>query len=183
MRMSSQLTWFEISNECGRSGSPESRARTPMMCAAEARKRFGHGERRNSSFEPMWRGATATNNKTRSATRRAARRFELPLRLAIAVDGDAVKLHPVIDEAEAELLGDALLKRLQLFVDELDDLAGLDVDQVVVVRVRSSFVAGAAVAELVSFEDACLFEQPHGAVDGGDRNLRIDRGGTLVERL
>ena len=49
-----------------------------------------------------------------------------------AVEGDAVELHAVVDEAEAELLGDALLQRLELVVDELDDLAGLDVDQMVV---------------------------------------------------
>jgi hypothetical protein len=40
----------------------------------------------------------------------------------------------VIDEAEAELLGDLALQRLELVVDELDDVAGLDVDQMVVMR-------------------------------------------------
>ena len=38
----------------------------------------------------------------------------------------------MVDEAEAELLGDPLLQRLELVVDELDDVAGLDVDQMVV---------------------------------------------------
>ena len=37
----------------------------------------------------------------------------------------------MVDEAEAELFGDALLEHLQLVVDELDDIAGLDVDQMV----------------------------------------------------
>ena len=39
----------------------------------------------------------------------------------------------MIDEAEAEPLGDPLLQRFQFVVDELDDVAGLDVDQMVVV--------------------------------------------------
>ena len=39
----------------------------------------------------------------------------------------------MIDEPEAELLGDALLQGFELIVDELDDIAGLDVDQMVVV--------------------------------------------------
>ena len=53
-------------------------------------------------------------------------------RLAVAVEGDAVELHAMVDEAKAELLGDPFLQRFELIVDELDDVAGLDVDQMVV---------------------------------------------------
>ena len=42
----------------------------------------------------------------------------------------------MVDEAEAELFGDALLQHLELIIDELDDVAGFDVDQMVVVRFR-----------------------------------------------
>ena len=42
-------------------------------------------------------------------------------RLAVAVERDAVKLDAMVDEAEAELLGDALLKKLQFLIHELDD--------------------------------------------------------------
>src|SRR5215210_7664790 len=94
---------------------------------------------------------------------------------AIAVEGDAVKLHSVIDEAEAELLGDALLKRLELFIDELDDIARFDVDQVIVMGIRRRLVARSAVAELVPLENARLFEQAHRAIDRRDRNVRVDR--------
>ena len=104
-------------------------------------------------------------------------------RSAAAVEGDAVQLHAMVDEAEAELLGDPLLQRLELLVDELDDLAGLDVDQMVVMRVRRGFVARAAVAELVALEDSGLLEQADGAVDRGDRDLGVDRRGALVQRL
>ena len=89
----------------------------------------------------------------------------------------------MIDQAEAELGGDAPLQLLQLLVDELDDVAGLDVDQVVVMGLGRRFVAGAAVAEIVALEDARFLEQAHGAVDGGDRDAGIDRGGAGVERL
>src|SRR5690606_7771096 len=67
--------------------------------------------------------------------------------------------------------------------DEFDHVAALDVDQMVVVRLGRCLIAGAAVAEVVTVENARLFEQAHGAVDGGDRNLRIDRGGPLVQLL
>ena len=40
----------------------------------------------------------------------------------------------MVDEAEAEPLGNALLQRLQLVVDELDDVARIDVDKMIVVR-------------------------------------------------
>ena len=59
--------------------------------------------------------------------RRAARAF-IRTRLPLSIERDSVKLHSVIYEAKAELLGDALLKRLELVVYELDDVPGLDVD-------------------------------------------------------
>ena len=46
-------------------------------------------------------------------------------------------------------IGDLLLEPLDLLVVELDDLAGADVDQMVVVGGGRFFVAGAAIAELV----------------------------------
>jgi len=96
---------------------------------------------------------------------------------------DAVQLHAVIDQAEAELLGDPALERLQLLVDELEDVAGLDVDEMVVMGLRRSLVTGAAVAEIVPLQYAGLFEQADGAVDGGDRDAGIDGGGAAVEGL
>ena len=89
----------------------------------------------------------------------------------------------MVDEAEAELLGDPLLQRFEFFVDELDDAAGFDIDQMVVMSVRRGFVARTAVAELVAFEDARFLEQANGPVDGRDRDLRVDGGGALMQRL
>ena len=103
--------------------------------------------------------------------------------LLLAVDGDAVQLHPVVDEPEAELFRDPLLKLLELLVDELDDIAGLDVDQMVVMGLGRGFVAGPAVAEIMTLQNAGFLEQAHRPIDGRDRDAAVDRRGPLVQRL
>src|SRR3954465_9511991 len=118
-------------------------------------------------------GAIAANSASAPTTRATAR--ALGLRLAIATEGDAVKLHAMVDQAEAELLRDPLLQCLELIVDEFDDITGLNVNQMVVMVLGRGFVPGPAVAELVPLQDASLFEQANGTVDGRDRNVGIDR--------
>src|SRR5688572_33465856 len=103
--------------------------------------------------------------------------------LAIAFKRYAVQFHPMIHQPEAELFGDHPLQPLEIFVDEFDDLAGLDVDQMVVMSVRRRLIAGAAIAELVPLEDSGLFEQADRSIDGRDRDFGVDRGGALMERL
>ena len=102
---------------------------------------------------------------------------------ALAVNRNAIEFHAVIDEAIAELFGDPPLEHLELLVDEFDDLAGLDVDQMVVMRFLRGFVTRATVAEFMTLENSGVLEQAHGAVDRGDRDLGVDRGGAFVERL
>ena len=114
---------------------------------------------------------------------RTPARMGEPFGLAVAVECDAVKLHAVIDEAEAELLGDALLQKLQLLIDELDDRARLDVDQMVVVRIGCRFIARTSVAELVPLKDARFLEQPDRPVYGRDRDVRVNGRGPFVESL
>lgn len=103
---------------------------------------------------------------------RAAAMMREPL--PVAVEGDAVQLHSVVDEAEPQLLGDPLLKRLKLVVDEFDDFTGLHINQVIVMFVRRRFIARAAIPELMPSENAGLFEQANGTVDRRDRNPGID---------
>src|SRR5580698_5147691 len=67
-----------------------------------------------------------------------------------------VELQPVIDELVAELFGDGGLQGFDFLVDELDDLAGLHVDEVVVVGFGGFLVARAAAVELVAGEDASV---------------------------
>ena len=88
----------------------------------------------------------------------------------------------MIDELVAQAARNLVLQTFDLFVDELDDLAGP------FMSIRWSwcvighfFVARAAVAEIVSLEDAALFEKAHRAIDGGDRDAGIDRGGAAMQ--
>ena len=70
-----------------------------------------------------------------------------------------------------------------LGVLELDHPAGVDVDQVVVVAVLGRLVAGAAAAEIAPLQDALLLQQPHRAVDRGDRDARVQRAGAAIQFL
>lgn len=123
------------------------------------------------------------NSSSRAPRRAAASVLEVLVLLAVPVKRDAVQLHTVVDEAEAQALGDPLLKRLELLVDELDDLSCLDVDQMIVMLVGNGFVAGAAVAELVTLENAGLLEKAHRPVHGRNRDFRVNRRGSLVQSL
>src|SRR3546814_16146357 len=53
----------------------------------------------------------------------------------------------------------------------------------VVMRLGRGFVARAAVAEIVAVEDARFFEQPHGAVNGRDRDAAVDLRCAFIEGL
>ena len=76
----------------------------------------------------------------------------------------------VVHPAEAVAQRDLALALFDLLVDELDDLAGLHVDQVVVVVVGRFLVTAAAVAEVVTLDDAGILEQLDGPVDRGERD-------------
>ena len=89
----------------------------------------------------------------------------------------------MVDEAVTELLGDLLLQRVELGIYEFDELDALDVDQVVMVRLGRCFVAGADVAKIVAVENHRFLESADSAVDRGDRDFRIDRGGACMQRL
>src|SRR5262245_36567975 len=104
------------------------------------------------------------------------------LRLAV-LERHAEEFEPVADEAVAELARHGLLQPLDLLVAELDDLAGLHVDQVIVVAEARGLVTGAAVAELVTLEDARALEQAHGAIDRGERDARVPRARPPVNLL
>jgi hypothetical protein len=84
-------------------------------------------------------------------------------------------------QAIAKTLGDALLQLFDLGIDELDHLAGGEVDQVVVMLAVGVLVARAAVAELDPLQDAGLFEELDRPIDGGERNRTVARGGAGVE--
>src|ERR1044071_2500285 len=157
-RMSSQLTWLEMSKVWPRIGAPLTRTLAPTIHAAAARKRGGQGEPPSNVLVATWTGPSTANSPIKPASRSAARAFiRTAGALPIAVEGDAVKLHAMVDEAEAELFRDPFLQSLQFVVDEFDDVAGLHVDQMVVVSLGRGFVPGPSVAKLVPFEDPGFF--------------------------
>src|SRR5690606_15012717 len=93
----------------------------------------------------------------------------------------AVKLQAMIDQCIAELARYFLLQALNFLVHELDDLAGLHVDQMIMMFVGRLFIAGAPVTKLMALQDAGFLEELHSTIDRGDRDARIDRDCTLIK--
>ena len=89
----------------------------------------------------------------------------------------------MIDQLVAELAGDLRLELLDLFRGELDHLAVAQIDEVVVMAVAHRLVAGAALAEIVTLDDAGILEQFDGAIDGRDRDLVVDGDTAPVQFL
>ena len=103
--------------------------------------------------------------------------------LSVASERDAVQLHPMINEAEPELLRDPPLQQFQFLVDELDHGTGFDIDQMVVMSLRRRFKTGPSVAELMPLQYARFLEQAHCSVDSSDRNMRVDCRSARMHRL
>src|SRR3546814_6688362 len=89
----------------------------------------------------------------------------------------------MIDEAIAERAGDLRLQPLDLLVGEFHHLAGLHIDEMVVMRLRPLLVACAAVAEIVPLENAGLLEELHRAIDRGNGNPRVAPDGPLIDQF
>src|SRR5476651_2256900 len=87
----------------------------------------------------------------------------------------------MIDELEAQLFGDPALKPFDVLVAEFDDASGLDIDQVIVVRLRSLFVTRAAVAKIMALQNAGILEQLYRSINCGDGDVRIDGRRAPVE--
>jgi len=89
----------------------------------------------------------------------------------------------VIDEPQAVFAGDPLLQSLDLGRLELDHRPALEVDQVVVMLFGQGLIARAAVAEIVAGDDAGIVEQLQRAVNGRNRDARINQRGAAVQLL
>ena len=158
------------------------RTRTPAIRAAPRRNRLGHGDLRPLRRARRCGGRQIKKKSPRLAILAKARQRD-DLGSAFADGRDAIKLHAVVNQAIAEFFGNAPLEHFKFFVDELNDFASLDVNQMVVMIVRCGLVARAPVTKLMTFKDTGFLEQSNGAVHCSDRNARIDRRGTLVERF
>ena len=87
----------------------------------------------------------------------------------------------MVDDVVAKLGGDFALELLDLFRPELGDLAGVEVDDVVVVGGVGDLVPGAAVFEGEAEDDPFPFEDREGAVDGGERQAVVEGAGAPVK--
>src|SRR4029079_19776147 len=81
----------------------------------------------------------------------------------------------------AELAGDLRLELFDLLGGELDHLAVAQIDEVVVMAVAHRLVARAALAEIVTLDDAGVLEQLCGATNRRDRDLVVDGDTAAVE--
>src|ERR1700687_2207053 len=82
----------------------------------------------------------------------------------VVVQGNAIQLQPVIDQLVAELAGDFGPEFFDFLGGEFDRLAVAQIDQMVVMAVAHLFVAGAALAEVMPFDDAGVLEQFDGSI-------------------
>src|SRR5215467_1373371 len=62
-----------------------------------------------------------------------------------------------------------------------DHLAVAQIDQMIVVAVAHLFIACAALAKIVPFDDAGILEQFYGAVDGRNRDLVVDGDAAAIQ--
>jgi len=72
------------------------------------------------------------------------------------------------DEFVAEALRDLLLQPFDLGTGELNHLAGLEVDEVIVVLARCPLIAGASILKRMALKDPLGLKAFHGAIDGGE---------------
>ncbi len=79
----------------------------------------------------------------------------------------------MINQPIAQLLGNLALECFQLRIDEFDDFAGFNINQMIVMSLWRCFVASAAIAEIVALKDPRLLKQPHCTIDGSDRNAGV----------
>ena len=105
----------------------------PLVQLIESKNKRGQGE-----FLPITRQilcksrlsdrlTTITNsrvkNKSCPVTKVAGLRCSI-----LAVDGDAIKLHTMVDQAISQPFGNDFLQCLKLRVDKFDDLASFNID-------------------------------------------------------
>src|SRR4051794_34577954 len=101
----------------------------------------------------------------------------------IVVQRNAVQFQPVIDEFVAELTGNFGLQLFDFFVGEFDHFAVAQIDQMIVVAVTHLLVAGAALAEVMAFDDAGILEQFYGPIDCRNGDLVVHGNAAPVKLL
>ena len=112
--------------------------------------------------------------------------------LAVAGGAVAIEIEAVIGQTDVVLLGDLGLALLDHLVGELDHLAAVEADQVVVVFLGGQLEHRLAPFEVMAGHDTGIVKLVENAVDGGEANLftQIDQAfieifgtGVLAVRL
>jgi hypothetical protein len=104
-------------------------------------------------------------------------------RSILAVDGDAIKLHTMVDQTIAQPFRNDFLQCLKLRVDKFDDFASFDINQMVVMRLGRCLIPRATIAEIMPVQYASLFKQADGPIYRGNRDFGINRRRTAVKLL
>ena len=124
----------------------------------------------------------AAGRRERRMLRRTASRSGLALFRPKALrDWYGVEFQPMVDQPITEPSGDLLLQPLNLGTPELDDGAGFQVNQVIMMRLRRSLVPGMAIAEFMPLNNALRFEAPDRPINSGERDMRALRRYAAVQ--
>ena len=83
---------------------------------------------------------------------------DAPSAFRFVVKRKRVEFEPVIDQPKTEAPRHVGLQAFDVFRLELDDLAGAQIDEMVVMAVGHLFLAGAPVPEVVALDDAGILE-------------------------
>src|SRR5215467_6329521 len=94
-----------------------------------------------------------------------------------------VQLKSMPDQFITKFIGNQLLQAFDLFITELDYTARLQVNQMVVMRTRHLFVAGAAIAEIMPSKDISLLEEPDCAIYSCNADASVNRSCPAVDLL
>jgi hypothetical protein len=120
---------------------------TPLIFRETLVKWRGQGEcKRNIRHKPC-SGSVAAKARTIRTTRAAARGWT---RSGFAIERDAIKFHPVIDQTEAQFFSNLFLKGFKLGIDEFDYLASLYINQMIMMGFGRSFITRAAIAKIMA---------------------------------
>lgn len=112
--------------------------------------------------------------------------------LAVTVGAVAIQVEAVVGQADVVRLGDVALTLLDHLVGELDHLAAVQADQMVVMLLSRQLEHRLAPFEVVTGDDTGIIKLVENAIDGGETNLltlidqpfvQIFRTGVLAVRL
>lgn len=95
--------------------------------------------------------------------------------------GNAIKFHPVVNQTKTELFRDLLLQQFQFRIDKFNDIAGFNVNQMVMMGFGCGLIAGAAITKIMAFQYASILEQTNRAIDGGNGNAGVNRRRTFMQ--